>query len=285
MARPGPEVRCSLRAAGGSPRLMGIVNVTPDSFSDGGRYTGPESAVNHAMSLVASGADIVDVGGESTRPGADPVDSALEQSRVLPVIAGIRDQSEVLISIDTRRADTARAALAAGAGMVNDVSALTDPDMAGVVAQSGAKLVLMHMRGMPADMQDAPSYGNVVAEVREFLWQRTEQALGAGIASDCLVVDPGIGFGKQLEHNLAILAGLVELQQLGYPVMLGASRKSFIGSLTGLAVEERVYADVAVAALAVRDGVDILRVHDIAAAKVAVQIAAAICGAAEGNSK
>jgi dihydropteroate synthase len=245
--------------------VMGIVNVTPDSFADGGRYLDPAAAVAHGLELAAEGADLLDVGGESTRPGAANVEEAVELERVLPVVEGLASATDVPISIDTRKAAVAAAALAAGATMVNDVSAgRDDPDLLGVAADAGAAVVLMHMQGTPATMQDDPRYGDVLAEVEAFLQERTLAAEAAGVPSEALVVDPGIGFGKRDEHNYALLGGLARLTRLGHPVLVGTSRKGFIGRALDLPVGERLEGSAAAVVWAVERGVRIVRVHDVA---------------------
>jgi dihydropteroate synthase len=245
--------------------VMGVVNVTPDSFADGGRYLDPRAAVAHGLALAAEGADLLDVGGESTRPGATDVEEAVELDRVLPVIEGLAAATDVPVSVDTRKAAVARAALAAGAAIVNDVSAgRDDPDLLGVAAEAGAPLVLMHMQGTPATMQDDPRYDDVLAEVEAFLQERCTAAEVAGVAPDALVVDPGIGFGKRDEHNYALLAGLARLTRLGHPVLVGTSRKGFIGRALDLPVEERLEGTAATVVWAVERGARIVRVHDVA---------------------
>ena len=246
------------------PRIMGILNVTPDSFSDGGRFLDPEAALAQARAMVDAGAAILDVGGESTRPGAAEVAAADEIARTVPVIGALRGLG-VPLSIDTRKAAVAGAALAAGAGVVNDVAALGfDPAMAGVVARAGVPVVLMHARGGPATMQEAPVYGDALLEVYDFLSDRVALAEAAGISRDHIVVDPGIGFGKTVAHNLTLLRGLSLFHGLGCAVMLGASRKKFIGALSGQAqADRRVPGSVAVALAGVAQGVQILRVHDV----------------------
>ena len=245
--------------------VMGIVNVTPDSFADGGRYLDPAAAVAHGLELAAEGADLLDVGGESTRPGAAYVEEAVELRRVLPVVEGLAAATDVPISIDTRKAAVAAAALAAGATMVNDVSAgRDDPDLLGVAAEAGAAVVLMHMQGTPATMQDDPRYGDVLAEVEAFLQERLAAAEAAGVASEALVVDPGIGFGKRDEHNYALLAGLARLTRLGHPVLVGTSRKGFIGRALDRPADQRVEGTAATVVWAVERGARIVRVHDVA---------------------
>jgi dihydropteroate synthase len=244
--------------------VMGIVNVTPDSFSDGGSYANVDDAVKHAIQMVADGAELVDVGGESTRPGSDVVAPEEEIHRVVPVIRRIVDElPDVPVSIDTRKPAVARAALEGGASIVNDVSAGADPAMFGVVGEAGAGMVLMHMKGEPKTMQDDPSYYDVVAEVRGFLGDRVEAAVGAGIDLERLCIDPGIGFGKTLEHNLAILHDIRAFHHLGVPMLVGPSRKRFIGALTDTDVDDRIEGTAGVVAWCAAEGVDIVRVHDV----------------------
>ena len=244
--------------------VMGIVNVTPDSFSDGGSYANVDDAVKHAIQMVADGAELVDVGGESTRPGSDVVAPEEEIHRVVPVIRRIVDElPDVPVSVDTRKPAVARAALEGGASIVNDVSAGADPAMFGVVGEAGAGMVLMHMKGEPKTMQDDPSYYDVVAEVRGFLGDRVEAAVGAGIDLERLCIDPGIGFGKALEHNLTILHDIRAFHHLGVPVLVGPSRKRFIGTLTDTDVDDRIEGTAGVVAWCAAEGVDIVRVHDV----------------------
>jgi dihydropteroate synthase len=259
--------------------VMGIVNVTPDSFSDGGSFLRPEVAAEHARRLLDAGADILDVGGESTRPGAEPVSEDEELRRVMPVIEALAN-SGALLSIDTMKAGVARRAVAAGAHIVNDVSALTaDQDMARAVRDARAGVVLMHMRGSPRTMQAAPRYGDVVGEVSSFLRERLRELEEAGIAREAMAVDPGIGFGKTVEHNLALLAGLRTLARLGRPVVVGCSRKRFLGEVTGRAVGERLAGSLAAAAVAVFLGAHVVRVHDVAESRDAALVAAAVARA------
>ncbi|MEM1301710.1 MAG: dihydropteroate synthase [Pseudomonadota bacterium] len=254
------------------PQIMGILNVTPDSFSDGGRLTNVDRAVDAAAQMVADGAAILDIGGESTRPGATYVEVEHEIERTAPVIEAIRARFATPISIDTRKAPVARAALQAGASLINDVSAMAyDPDMAQVAATAGVPICLMHAQGTPETMQDNPTYTDVVLEVVQHLSDRVAAARAAGIAEANIIVDPGIGFGKTLDHNLALLSHLSVLHMLGVPVLVGASRKRFIGTLTRVeAADERVHGSVAVALSAVAQGAQILRVHDVAATAQAV---------------
>jgi dihydropteroate synthase len=263
-------------------RIMGVLNVTPDSFSDGGRFASLQAAIEQADRLVAAGADIVDVGGESTRPYAEPVSAAEESARVIPVIEAIRRRHRVPISIDTSKAAVARAALAAGADMINDISALRqDPEMVAVVRQCSVPVVLMHMQGTPADMQIRPSYRDVVAEILDFFEERVTWLAGQGIDRNRLIVDPGIGFGKSLQHNLSLLKHLDAFSRLGLPLLLGHSRKRFLGEITGQATAgERDLATAVVAALCCAKGVvKIVRVHDVAGTRQALQLAAALAAA------
>jgi dihydropteroate synthase len=257
--------------------VMGIVNVTPDSFSDGGQYLDAEAAVAHGLALQADGAEILDVGGESTRPGADPVAAVEELRRVMPVIEGLRAAGTgARISIDTYKAVVADAALEAGAELVNDVTALRgDPDMVDVVAGRGAEICLMHMLGEPRTMQRDPHYDEVVSDVRGFLEARMTFAVDRGVAEDRILLDPGIGFGKTDVHNLELLARLGELAALGRPVVIGTSRKSFLGHLTGRAVRDRLAATIATNVVAYERGARIFRVHDVAPVHDALLIAAA----------
>jgi dihydropteroate synthase len=242
------------------PLVMGVVNVTPDSFSDGGRFLGREAAIAQARRLAEEGADIVDIGGESTRPGAAPVSEAEELERVIPVVKAIGD---VCVSVDSRRPAVMRAALDAGASMINDVQALQAPGAIEVVRESQCAVCLMHMKGEPATMQREPHYDDVVAEVKEFLRQRIASAVDAGLARGRLVIDPGFGFGKTAAHNLTLLARLAELRDLGAPLLAGLSRKSTLGKLTARPVTERLAGSLAMALLALQNGATILRVHDV----------------------
>ncbi len=266
--------------------VMGVVNVTPDSFSDGGRFPGPEAAVRHALALAEAGADLLDIGGESTRPGAGEVPVAVELDRVLPVLEALRAATEVPLSVDTRKAEVARAALRAGAALDNDVSGLGhDPALAGAVAEAGAALAVMHMQGTPETMQVDPRYDDVVAEVIEALGASVERAVAAGVARDRIWIDPGIGFGKTVGHNLVLLRHLAELRVLGAPVLVGTSRKRFLGVLAGgRPPERRVPGTLAsLAAVAVLHGADVGRVHDVSEAKDALAVADAIARAREGG--
>jgi dihydropteroate synthase len=267
------------------PLVMGIVNVTPDSFSDGGRFLDLDAAVAHARRLIADGADILDVGGESSRPGAGPTDQADEIARVVPVIEALRRETALPISIDTMKPAVARAAFAAGATMWNDITALTwSPESLAAAADLGGEVVLMHMRGEPGTMQDEPRYDDVVAEVRDFLVARAEAAMAAGIGRDRIWIDPGIGFGKTPDHNLALLAHLDRLVALGFPVLLGASRKWFISRLDPKAktAKDRLGGSLAAALAGARAGVAAVRVHDVRETVQALAIEAAI-GQASGH--
>lgn len=279
------------------PRVMGVVNVTPDSFSDGGRYFDPDAAVAHGLQLVRQGADLLDIGGESTKPGAEPVDAAEELRRVLPVIEGLREQADVPLSIDTMKAEVAAAAVARGASMINDVSGGThDPALLDVAAESGAELVLMHRQGTPRTMQVDPTYDDPVAEVTARLGELIEGAVERGVPRQRLLADPGIGFGKRLEHNLALLANLGALRSLGVPILLGVSRKSFIGHITGNESQEDFLASgrtdrprdriggtaAAIALAAAAASADVYRVHDVGVMAEAIQVARAIAEAKRG---
>lgn len=260
---------------------MGVVNVTPDSFSDGGRFGSTERAVEHGRQLYADGADLVDVGGESSRPGADPVAAKEEIRRVVPVISGLAEAG-VPVSVDTSKPEVAAAALEAGALVVNDITAFSHPDMASLVAAAGCGAVLMHMQGTPRTMQDEPTYDDVVAEVRAYLLERAKAAEASGVARESICIDPGIGFGKAQHHNLLLLAHLDELVATGYPVLIGTSRKSFLGRI----VEEpdpteRDVATAATVAIAASRGAAIVRVHNVEMTRQAVLIADAIVRSAD----
>ncbi|HSF65914.1 MAG TPA: dihydropteroate synthase [Nitrospiraceae bacterium] len=259
------------------PLIMGVVNVTPDSFFDGGRYLDPEAAVAHAVRLVEEGADLLDIGAESTRPGADVVNEAEERRRVTPVVNALAKVVTVPISIDTSKAAVAREALDAGAVLVNDVTALRgDPAMIDVIVRSGAGVVLMHMSGTPRTMQQAPHYDDVVGEISEFFEERINFAMTHGIVKKQIILDPGIGFGKLLAHNLTLLAQLRCFRQFDCPLMVGVSQKAFLGQLVNRPVQKRQWATAAAVAMAVDRGASILRVHDVRAMKDVVQVAAAI---------
>jgi dihydropteroate synthase len=260
--------------------LMGVVNVTPDSFSDGGEFLDPRRAIDHAADLVREGADVLDIGGESTRPGAAAVGTEEERRRVVPVLDGLVGIG-VPVSIDTSKAAVAEAALDAGATWVNDVTALRgDPELAALCAERRCEVVLMHMLGDPRTMQEDPRYDDVVDDVRAFLAGRIEAALAAGIEETRIWIDPGIGFGKTVEHNLELIRRLGELREPGRPILVGASRKSFIGKITGREVGDRLGGTIASSVLAVANGADAVRVHDVAATRDALQTAAAVLGAA-----
>ena len=261
------------------PVLVGVLNVTPDSFSDGGDFLDPAEAATRAADMLDEGARIIDVGGESTRPGSDPVSSEEEVRRVVPVIERIlARRPEALVSVDTYRAGTAEAALEAGAGIVNDVSALRgDPRLAAIVAEARCPVILMHMLGEPKTMQRDPRYGDVVREVRDFLAGRAEHAVAAGVKEENIILDPGIGFGKTLEHNLALLDHLDSLVEIGFPVLVGASRKSFIGRITGAEeAKDRAFGTVAANVIAYERGATFFRVHDVRANREALAVARAV---------
>lgn len=255
--------------------ILGVLNVTPDSFSDGGRYGDPARAVQRAMEMRDEGAQVIDVGGESSRPGSAPVSIETEIARVLPVIEGIRTNSDIPISIDTCKAAVAQAALGAGADIVNDISALRfDPDMANLLASNKVPVILMHMLGTPATMQDAPEYDDCVNEIADFFAERLEFCEGCGIERNRIILDPGIGFGKRLNDNLSILARLSELRRFGCPLMVGTSRKSFIGLLdpNGKQADQRLGGSVASMLTAVANGADLVRVHDVAQTAQALKV-------------
>jgi dihydropteroate synthase len=267
------------RRSGSVPtKLMGVVNVTPDSFSDGGLYLDPGAAIAHGRELAEAGAEILDVGGESTRPGAEAVPADEELRRVIPVIQGLV-APERRVSVDTSKAVVAAGALDAGAEIVNDVTALRgDPEMAALCAERGATVVLMHMRGEPRTMQDDPHYEDVVEEVKSFLADRLEAAVAAGIAEERVWLDPGIGFGKTVAHNMELLRRLGELRELGRPLVIGTSRKSFIGKIDGSAAGERLGGTIASSVLAAAEGAELLRVHDVAEVRQALTVTTAILG-------
>ncbi|HKF91455.1 MAG TPA: dihydropteroate synthase [Acidimicrobiia bacterium] len=280
------------RVCGARAAVMGIVNVTPDSFSDGGLFLDPDAAVAHGIALAGQGADVLDVGGESTRPGAAPVPADEELRRVLPVVERLAAETSVPISVDTTKAAVARAALDAGATVVNDVSAgRLDPDILGVAAEAGAGYVVMHMQGEPRTMQADPHYDDVVAQVGDFLADRVDAARAAGVAEDAIAADPGIGFGKTVEHNLRLLAGLPALvERVRVPVMVGTSRKTFVGKLLAragaasgdLPVDQREEGTLATVVWAVERGASIVRVHDVLPAVRAVRLLDALRGAEAG---
>jgi dihydropteroate synthase len=272
-------LRCRERTLDYSGRtfVMGVLNVTPDSFSDGGRYVRPEQALARAQEMLAEGADVLDIGGESTRPGAQVVQQDEELRRVLPVIEALASETDALLSIDTYKPGVAREALCKGAHLVNDVRGLRDPEMARVVSAYGAGVCILHMQGAPATMQEDPRYADVVGDIVAFLRAQTHVAAEAGIAADAIVVDPGIGFGKTLAHNLTILRRLDCFCELGYPVLVGTSRKRFLGQLLNAPVEDRLEGTAASVAVAVSRGASGVRVHDVAAMVRVVRVADAIC--------
>ena len=257
------------------PIVMGVLNVTPDSFSAGGRFLPLEAAVAHGLRLVEEGAAIIDIGGESTRPGAAPVSVEEELRRVLPVVERLRQATQAVISIDTSKPEVIREAAAAGAGLINDVRALTEPGALEAAAASGSAICVMHMQGDPRTMQRAPSYVDVVKEVKAFLDEHVQRCRAAGVSSDRIVVDPGFGFGKNLEHNLELLRRLRELQG-EWPLLVGLSRKSMVGTLTGRSAGERVHGSVALAVIASINGARIVRAHDVAATVDALKMVAAV---------
>ncbi len=245
-------------------RVMGVLNVTPDSFSDGGVYLDADAAVNRAVLLAEAGADMIDIGGESSRPGSRRISIDEELARVIPVLEGLQGKIKVPVSVDTYKSEVARRALAAGAAFINDITALRgDPEMAAVVAGADAGVVVMHMQGMPLDMQEDPEYDDVVEDVISYLSAAVLAAEKAGIDPDRIIVDPGIGFGKTLEHNLALLRGLGRIKKIGKPVLIGTSRKSFIGTITGKETGDRLLGTAASVAAGIMNGADIIRVHDV----------------------
>ena len=271
------KTRHGTMALGRRTLLMGIINVTPDSFYDGGKRFDPAKAVADGIGLVEVGADMIDIGGESTRPGAPPVSAEEELQRVLPVVQGLRRTVKVPISIDTYKARVARAALTAGADIVNDISALRfDPEMTVLVATERVPVVLMHMQGTPQTMQAEPRYSNVLGEVQDFLEARIGVALEAGVERDNIILDPGIGFGKTLDHNLILLRGLPVFASMGYPLLVGASRKTFIGKILDAKPDERLEGSLAAAVVAVFGGAHIIRAHDVKETCRAVRVADAI---------
>ena len=279
MSSASPLLRCADKTLDLThPLVMGVLNVTPDSFSDAGRFASPDEAVQHGLRLAAEGAALIDVGGESTRPGAQPVTAEEELRRVLPVIEQLRRATTAVISIDTSKPEVMRAAASAGAGFINDVRALREPGALEAAAASGCGLCLMHMQGEPRTMQVAPHYRDVVGEVRAFLAARVAACRDAGIDAARITIDPGFGFGKSLEHNLTLLRHLPELAADGPPVLVGLSRKSTVGKLTGREPGERVYGSVALAVIAALKGAHIIRAHDVAATVDALKVAAAVAG-------
>lgn len=268
---PCGQLSCGRRAL-----VMGIINTTPDSFSDGGQHYAKEAAIEHGLRLAAQGADILDVGGESARPGATPVSADEERRRTTPVVAELVRQCSVPVCIDTNKATVAAAALDAGAVMVNDITALRDPGMASLVARAGVALVLMHMQGEPRTMQKNPVYRNVMREIASFLRRAMAKAAAAGVDLDRIIIDPGIGFGKTLEHNLEIFRRLPVLASLGRPILMGCSRKSLIGNVLGLPVNERLTGTVALNVLSIAGRASIIRVHDVKEAVEAARMTAAV---------
>jgi dihydropteroate synthase len=268
-----------------TPRVMGVLNVTPDSFSDGGRFAGVDAAVAHGLKMLEEGAGVIDVGGESTRPGSQAVSADEEIRRVVPVIEALAARTQAPISVDTSKPEVMTAAVRAGASLINDVRALREPGALEAAAGTDAAICLMHMQGEPRTMQADPRYGDVVAEVRDFLRERAAACQARGIAKDRLLIDPGIGFGKRLEHNLALLAGVPALTGLGWPVLIGVSRKSMFGALLDRSVDERIAGGIAAATAAVLAGASMVRTHDVAATVDAVKVAVALrdAGYRRGN--
>jgi dihydropteroate synthase len=257
--------------------LVGVVNVTPDSFFDGGLYFEPARAIDRALALAAEGADIIDIGGESSRPGSNPIPAKEEKKRILPVVEVLKQKNSVLISVDTTKAEVAEAALAAGADIINDISAgRFDPRMLPIAARSGAAVILMHMKGTPRTMQIAPHYDDVLGEVKAFLSERLEAAESCGLPRESILLDPGIGFGKLIDHNLILLNNLGALAELGRPLVVGISRKSFLGKILKVEAQDRLEGTIAAAVVSILRGASLLRVHDIQAVKQAVAVAEAI---------
>ena len=258
--------------------IMGIINVTPDSFSDGGKYANVEAAVMRAKQMVADGADIIDIGGESSRPGAEPISANEECRRVVPVVQALAEQFQIPISVDTYKAEVAYEALSAGACVINDITALHgDPNMCQILADAQAGVILMHMQGVPATMQKAPTYQNVVVEVHAWLTEVASQAVDRGIDSSRIMIDPGIGFGKTLDHNLEILRHLMQFRGIGHPLLVGVSRKKFIGQILDLPVHQREEGTAATVAWSIINGANVVRVHDVAKMKQVAQVIDAIC--------
>ncbi len=266
----------------GAPRIMGILNITPDSFSDGGKYLSFEHAVERGLEMVKDGADIIDVGGESTRPGSTPVPADVEISRVVPVLRALAERTETILSVDTTKAIVAREAVAAGACIINDTSALgDDPEMAGVVRDSGCAVVLMHRLGTPKTMQHSPSYRSLFDEILDTLHERVTAAEDTGVPHDRILVDPGVGFGKRLEDNLALHRHMSDLRNLGKPILFGPSRKAFLGRITGREPDDRAFGTAAAVTMAVLGGAHVVRVHDVSGAMDAVRVAHAVAGGIE----
>ena len=283
--------RCQIQVKGKTYTLglrtwiMGVLNITPDSFSDGGLFFNKDQAIQRGLTQIAEGADILDIGGESTRPGSESVTFEEEQRRVLPVISSLRKKTDALISIDTTKAEVAHAALDEGADMINDISAgRNDPDMFSLAAEKNAPLILMHMQGTPKTMQNNPHYKDLFSEIKEFFEERMRAAHDAGVPEDKIIIDPGIGFGKALSHNLALIRNLDFLNAMGKPICIGTSRKSFIGKILDLPTQERLEGTIASCILSLLNGAHILRVHDVAAVKRAVRVAEAILTGNKENS-
>ena len=266
-------MKAALKGLGERPLIMGVLNVTPDSFSDGGEYIDPEKALDHAYFMAESGADILDVGGESSRPGADSVTAEEEIGRVIPIVKKLAKKTKLPISIDTVKSEVAERAIDAGATILNDISALrSDDKMAEIAAESGAYIILMHMRGTPADMQKDTEYQDLIGEISGFLDDVASKAMDRGVKKERIIIDPGIGFGKSVEGNFIVLKNLDKFLNLGYPIMIGASRKSFIGKTLDVDTGERVEGSIAAACYAVLNGADIVRVHDVAETRRALTI-------------
>jgi dihydropteroate synthase len=274
---PARPLRCGAKTLDlSAPVVMGVLNVTPDSFSDGGRFLSPAAAIEQGLRLAAEGAALIDVGGESTRPGAAPVSVAEELARVVPVVRALSERTTAVISVDTSKPQVMQAAAAAGAGLINDVRALREPGALAAARASGCAVCLMHMQGEPGTMQQAPSYRDVLAEVQAFLGERVDACLAAGLQPDQLLIDPGFGFGKTFEHNLTLLRGLAELARADVPLAVGLSRKALLGKLTGRAAHERLYGSVALAVIAALHGARLIRAHDVAATVDALKVVAAL---------
>jgi len=277
MPAPARPLRCAAKTLDlSTPVVMGVLNVTPDSFSDGGRFLSPAAAIEQGLRLAAEGAALIDVGGESTRPGAAPVSVAEELARVVPVVRALSERTTAVISVDTSKPQVMQAAAAAGAGLINDVRALREPGALAAARASGCAVCLMHMQGEPGTMQHAPSYRDVLTEVQAFLGERVDACLAAGLQPDQLLIDPGFGFGKTFEHNLTLLRGLAELARADVPLAVGLSRKALLGKLTGRAAHERLYGSVALAVIAALHGARLIRAHDVAATVDALKVVAAL---------
>jgi dihydropteroate synthase len=277
MPAPARALRCAAKTLDlSTPVVMGVLNVTPDSFSDGGRFLSPAAAIEQGLRLAAEGAALIDVGGESTRPGAAPVSVAEELARVVPVVRALSERTTAVISVDTSKPQVMQAAAAAGAGLINDVRALREPGALAAARASGCAVCLMHMQGEPGTMQQAPSYRDVLTEVQAFLGARVDACLAAGLQPDQLLIDPGFGFGKTFEHNLTLLRGLAELARADVPLAVGLSRKALLGKLTGRAAHERLYGSVALAVIAALHGARLIRAHDVAATVDALKVVAAL---------